>query len=31
MIDEQWAIEAEDQLAAFRAGKMKAIPADDVV
>ena len=29
-MDEQWAIEAEDRLAAFRAGKMNAVPADEV-
>jgi putative addiction module component (TIGR02574 family) len=29
-IDERWAVEAEDRLAAFRAGQMNAFPADDV-
>jgi putative addiction module component (TIGR02574 family) len=29
-IDESWAVEAEDRLAAFKAGNMKAIPAGDV-
>jgi putative addiction module component (TIGR02574 family) len=29
-IDERWAIEAEDRLAAFQAGTMKAIPAEEV-
>ncbi len=30
-IDERWAIEAEDRLAEFQAGRMSAISADDVV
>jgi putative addiction module component (TIGR02574 family) len=30
-IDERWAIEAENRLAAFQAGTMKAIPADEVL
>ena len=29
-IDEIWAAEAEQRLAAFNAGRMKAIPADEV-
>jgi putative addiction module component (TIGR02574 family) len=29
-IDQLWAKEAEDRLSAFEAGKMKAIPAEDV-
>ena len=29
-IDELWAKEAEDRLAAFEAGRMKAYPADQV-
>jgi putative addiction module component (TIGR02574 family) len=29
-IDELWSKEAEDRLAAFEAGEMKAIPAEDV-
>jgi putative addiction module component (TIGR02574 family) len=29
-IDERWAIEAETRLAAFKAGTMKAIPAEEV-
>jgi putative addiction module component (TIGR02574 family) len=29
-IDDLWAKEAEDRLAAFEAGEMKAIPAEDV-
>jgi putative addiction module component (TIGR02574 family) len=29
-IDQSWAIEAEDRLAAFDAGQMKAIPTDVV-
>jgi putative addiction module component (TIGR02574 family) len=29
-IDERWAVEVEDRLAAFQAGQMKAIPAEDV-
>jgi putative addiction module component (TIGR02574 family) len=29
-IDALWAKEAEDRLAAFEAGEMKAIPAEDV-
>ena len=30
VIDESWAAEAEERLAAFDAGQMKAIPAADV-
>jgi len=30
-IDERWAVEAEDRLAAFQAGQMKAIPVEDVL
>jgi putative addiction module component (TIGR02574 family) len=30
-IDELWAKEAEDRLAAFEAGRMEAIPAEDVL
>ena len=30
VIDESWAAEAEERLAAFDAGPMKAIPADEV-
>lgn len=29
-IDQSWAVEAEERLAAFDAGQMKAIPADVV-
>ncbi|MFI5460905.1 MAG: addiction module protein [Isosphaerales bacterium] len=29
-IDESWAVEAEERLAAFDTGRMKAIPADEV-
>jgi len=29
-IDERWAMEAEDRLAAFQAGQMTAVPADEV-
>jgi putative addiction module component (TIGR02574 family) len=29
-IDERWAAEAEDRLAAFRAGQMQSMPADEV-
>lgn len=29
-VDELWAIEAEDRLAAFQAGRMKAIAAEEV-
>ncbi len=29
-VDELWASEAEDRLAAFQAGKMAAIPAEEV-
>jgi len=29
-IDERWATEVENRLAAFQAGQMKAIPAEDV-
>jgi putative addiction module component (TIGR02574 family) len=30
VIDESWAVEAEERLAAFDAGRTKAIPADEV-
>jgi putative addiction module component (TIGR02574 family) len=29
-MDESWAVEAEERLAAFDTGRMKAIPADEV-
>jgi putative addiction module component (TIGR02574 family) len=29
-IDKSWAVEAEERLAAFDAGQMKAVPADEV-
>ena len=30
-VDERWAQEAEDRLKAFRAGNLRAIPAEDVL